>query len=588
MRSSILALPFLIALASPPVGLANDIYVSQNGSNTNGSTATNAASSVSVTWLNAQTWQQASLWGANGIHPGDTVHLTGVISNPLTIFFSGLPGSNVTILFESNAMLSAPTLPSSSCWLNCGGMSNLVIDGGVNGLIQCTDNGTPAIYTNPQGAQGASDFTNYNMQGIYAMPANNFTVQNLTISNLYNRLISSDDPVTGIWKARAIQLEGNNVTISNNTIYNTEDAIDFTYTFPASSNLVVVGNTIMGFNHGIVVGAGSYGAAPLFYNALIRSNTINGMDYYESTNSAVGGFYHRDPIFLFCTAVNTNNFTPTNDPCSYYIGCISNVDVSCNIIGPGVNPQTSSAGSAGIFMHDYSTNQMIRVLIYNNILTLTPPLEWGDGFICAYCVGGAQNIIANNTMVAWHTNITGGGVYYPGEAPIEAGQNFLVVNNIMMDGTPGMLLWGQPTTNCFTGFGTTNQPYVAGFYSGYNVFSTGGKLVFDEGCPTCFGTSGSTFQQYYMGTSGLAQWQALGPNYDSTSTVLTPSLSASYQMALGSVGAAFGTNLSAFFTTDVYGSSRPSTGPWDVGAIVAFTTIVALAPPTNLRVIQAE
>ena len=420
---------------------ANDIYVSQNGSNTDGSTAIDAASSVSAAWLNAEGWQQASLWGANGVHPGDTVHLTGVISNPLTLRFSGLPGSNITILFESNAMLSAPTLPTSSCWLNCAGMSNLVIDGGVNGLIQCTDNGTPTNYSNSGGAHGTSDFTNFNMQGIYAIPANNFTVQNLTISNLYNRLASSDDPVTGSWKARAIQIEGYNVTISNNVIYNTQDGIDFTYTFPASSNLVVVGNSIMGFNHGVVVGAGSYGSPPLFYNALIRSNKIDGMDYYESANTTVGGAYHRDPIFLFCTAVNTNNLTPTNDPCSYYIGCISNVDVSYNIIGPGVSPQTSSAGTAGIFMHDYSTNQMIRVLIYNNIISLTPPLEWGDGFICAYCVGGSQNIIANNTLVNWHTNITGGGVYYPGEAPIEAGQNFLVVNNLMIDGTPGILLW---------------------------------------------------------------------------------------------------------------------------------------------------
>jgi len=585
MNMKLLILTTVLVLWTLAKVFANDIYVSQNGSNTDGSTATNAAHGVSPAWLSAQKWQQSALWGAHGVHPGDIVHLTGVMSNRLTICFSGVPGHNVTILFESNAMLSAPTLPSSSCWINCAGMSNLVIDGGVNGLIQCTDNGTPAHYTNPEGARGTSHFTNFNMQGIYAMPANNFTVRSLTISNLYNRLASSDDPVTGNWKARAIQIEGYNVTISNNVIYNTQDGIDFTYTFAATSNLIVVGNSIMGFNHGIVVGAGNDGAAPLFYNALIQSNKIDGMDFYESTNTKVGGYYHRDPIFLFCTAVNSNHFTPSNDPCSYYIGCISNVDVSYNIIGPGVNPQTTSAGSAGIFMHDYSTNQMIRVLIYNNILSLTPPLEWGDGFICAYCVGGSQNIIANNTMVNWHTNITGGGVYYPGEAPIEAGQNFLVVNNLMIDGTPGILLWGQPTTNCFTGgFGTTHQQYVAGFYSGYNVFSTGGRLVFDEGCPTCFGRKSSTFQQYYMGHSGLAQWQALGSNYDWTSTSATASVSESYQLSLGSIGVGFGTNLSAYFKSDAYGHPRPSSGPWDVGAIIARTTAV-ISPPTNLRIV---
>jgi hypothetical protein len=118
------------------------------------------------------------------------------------------------------------------------------------------------------------------------------------------------------------------------------------------------------------------------------------------------------------------------------------------------------------------------------------------------------------------------------------------------------------------------------------VFSTGGRLVFDEGCSTCFGRSHSTFQQYYMGKSGLAQWQALGSNYDWTSTKAVASVSASYQLSLGSIGVGFGTNLSVYFTSDAYGNARPSSGPWDVGAIVAGTT-AAISPPTDLRIVMS-
>jgi hypothetical protein len=581
MKIPTFALASALVVLGLSKGVANDIYISQNGAGSQ--SGADAADAAPVAFLNISgNWGS----GAGQVNPGETIHLLGAITNSINLCGSGLSLTNPTTLyFESNAMMTAPTLPVGGLWIQCSGMSNLVIDGGVDGIIQLTDNGTCSNYWDPaSGNHGTCDYTNFNLQGINAMNMNNFTVRNLTISNLYNRLRGSDDPATGSWKARAFNLSGNNITIQNNVIFNTQDGIDFGYGAPATSNLLVISNYIMGFNHGIVCAAGNAGSGvvPLFYNAFIRSNRIDGMDYYESTNASVGGNYHRDPIFLFNLAVNTN--FATSDPTNYYIGCISNVDISYNVIGPGVNPQTVSAGTAAIFNHNYSTNQQLATRIYNNVFALKPPLKWDDGFICAGYSCGNQNIIANNTIIWWHTNITGGGVYYPSGCPIEAGQNCLCVNNILLDGAIGILLGGQPTTNCFTGFGTSNQQYVAGWYSGYNIFSTGGKLTFDQGCESGFGTAKCSFQSYIV---GLPQWKALGTNYDNTSSTSAPALNTSTWAPLASdtVARGKGMNLSAFFSNDVYGNPRSPIGPWDIGAVAYVADATPPAPPSDLRVV---
>jgi hypothetical protein len=557
-----------------PQASAAGIYISQGGAgNQSGADAADAAP---LSFLNT-----SANWGSGSsqINPGETITLIGTITNTITFYGSGLnAGQPTTLYFASNAMISAPTFSTGSIVIYAGNLNNIVIDGGVNGLIQCTDNGTTSAYGNPEGQSGGNGSSNYNLTGIYGEGVSNFTVRNLTISNLYNRLISSDDPAVGSWTDRAFDLAGNNVSISNCTIFNSQDGIAFGYGATATSNFLVISNYIMGFNHGVICAAGNAGngVAPIFYNFICRSNRIDGMDYYESTNSSIGNAYHRDPIFMFNLAVNTNFLNTSSDPTNYFIGLISNVDISYNIIGPGVNPQTVSAGSAGIFNHNYSTNQQLATRIYNNLFTLKPPLIFDDGFICAGFVGGLGNIIANNTIICWHTNITGGGVYYPPTLPMETAQNYLTVNNLFLDGTPGIVMGGQVTAACWTtGFNSSDLSYVAGFYSGYNIFSTPNSSwssanAFDVVVPTCFGDtslSGGTGadQADIVHYSG---WQAFGANFDSTSLTGTPSLNTNTWVPFVSdtVARGNGTNLYSYFQNDLYGNARSPAGPWDIGA----------------------
>jgi hypothetical protein len=124
---------------------AADWYVSQNGSGAQSGADSNDCQTIA--WVSAFTGNGPINWGSGPgqITAGDTIHLVGTISNMLSLMGSGTPGNPITVYFEPNAMFSAPTLPNNGRWI-AGNVSNMVIDGGVNGVMQLTDNGTVAAH----------------------------------------------------------------------------------------------------------------------------------------------------------------------------------------------------------------------------------------------------------------------------------------------------------------------------------------------------------------------------------------------------------------------------------------------------------
>jgi hypothetical protein len=123
-------------ILSSPVS-SKDIYISQN---MQGSGAGDSCqNSQSSSWFNLQ-----SNWGTgiNQIGPGDVVHLCGLISTTLIIKGSGTLGSPITIYFENNSKLSQPAGPL----MNTNGKDFLIIDGGLNGVMENTDNGSSLNY----------------------------------------------------------------------------------------------------------------------------------------------------------------------------------------------------------------------------------------------------------------------------------------------------------------------------------------------------------------------------------------------------------------------------------------------------------
>ena len=98
-----------------------------------------AANASTWNWTNAQ---------STGYMPGDTVNLWGTFTTPLSLTNSGTSGSPITFYFEPNTRFSAPYWPTAGA-IQFNFNSNLVVDGGVNGLIECTANGRQWSYFYP-------------------------------------------------------------------------------------------------------------------------------------------------------------------------------------------------------------------------------------------------------------------------------------------------------------------------------------------------------------------------------------------------------------------------------------------------------
>lgn len=135
--------------AGPPPACSSTtpcLYVAQDSAGQD--TGVDCADAHAVSWFN-----DASSWGSSTgrIGPGTIVHLCGVIDVPagttgLTVQGSGTSSAPITIFFEPGAVLESPYFPTNNyneAALVMMNQSWIVVDGGTNGVIQDTLNGTP-------------------------------------------------------------------------------------------------------------------------------------------------------------------------------------------------------------------------------------------------------------------------------------------------------------------------------------------------------------------------------------------------------------------------------------------------------------
>src|SRR5256885_14333933 len=128
---------------------ANAVYISQAG----GGAGTSCTSAKDPTYFNTSgNWTTGTPTGIQ-IGPGTTVHLCGTFTGGagatlLNFQGSGNSTNSIVLLFEPNAVLTAPYWASGNGGspgggaINIGGHAYVIIDGGTNGIIQNTDNGS--------------------------------------------------------------------------------------------------------------------------------------------------------------------------------------------------------------------------------------------------------------------------------------------------------------------------------------------------------------------------------------------------------------------------------------------------------------
>jgi hypothetical protein len=349
-----IALLAVLAFSLSVRAQASDIYITPDGSPQGACTS------------NVQTpafFNNSANWGtaASKIGPGTTVHLCGTFNGSagqqlLTFQQGGASGNVVTLLFESGATLTAPYWGSSgSAAINTAGKSNLVIDGGTNGTVQNTDNGTGLKY------QQASI-------AVIVVGGSNVTVKKLTVSNICRHTSSGDNVAcnSGGNNDRAILVTGvaTNVSITLNTIHDSQNCVEYSGS-GSDTGVSISKNTIYHCNWGI----GGYGST----NGLL----IFGNDISSATNWDTGAdSFHHNGIMLFPQSGNMNNVVISSN----YVHDINGTETGHIFLDPG--------GSGNI----------PGVLVYNNVLTTTVLNGPTNNFIEPGANVTSARIF-NNTMV---------------------------------------------------------------------------------------------------------------------------------------------------------------------------------------------
>lgn len=343
-----------------PAKAAQDIYIAQTaGVTPDGSSCANAKA---VSFFNT-----SGNWGggAGQISAGTTVHLCGTITTALTVRGSGSSGSPITIFFESGAKISLPYCPGNpNACLTMSNRSFIIVDGGVNGIIEAVSNGS-GLTTQNGG------------YGITADQCNSCEFKNLTIQNIYKRTSATDifDGST----VRGITFSGNNVLFHNNVIHDTGWAIVHSGT-NGDTSVNIYNNDIYNIDHGYAVG-GSGNAVMSgfhFYNNHIHD--------YSNWDSAACNFHH-DGIHAFSGPIA--GAVPTITDFQIYNNLFDGNVGSCptaHIFLEGGDPAVSGRTP----WTDYSGN----VKIFNNIFISNVAMT---GIV--QVTKGVGNEIYNNTII---------------------------------------------------------------------------------------------------------------------------------------------------------------------------------------------
>jgi hypothetical protein len=384
-----IALLATLAFSLAAFAQASDVYVTPDGSPQGACTSNPQPPAF---FNNSANWGKA----ANKIGPGTTVHLCGTFvaaagGNILTVQGSGAGGQPIKVLFEAGSIMTAPYWSASGA-ISANGQSYLTIDGGSNGTITATANGTGMAHQ----AGGV---------GVYFSSVSNSEIKNLTISNIYvHTCIAPDNPNCtdegGTQTNWGIYwLGGSNATIDHNTIHDAYGCIEYIY--PGStttSNLDFHHNTASNCNWDISIGSG--GTNAIINGALIHDNVMHDWSNWGDANNQ----NHHDGIFVFTAAsgqqinglqIYNNRLYGNLEAISGYIYIeddnagrpISNAYVFNNVIY-----NTSSAVSVFAPIYDWSTG----AFVFNN--TIVGPQDGPNGGN-AYLLYGTGSTLRNNIFM---------------------------------------------------------------------------------------------------------------------------------------------------------------------------------------------
>lgn len=482
-KKTVMTLACLALFAISAHASATNIYIAQNGAGA--ANGADCADALPVSFFN-----NSGNWGSapNQIGPGTTVHLCGTFngaagSSMLTIQGSGASGSPITILFESGAQLNAPYWGDNAYSggpgaITCSGFNYITVDGGVNGVIQNTSDGTGLA-------------TPHNSTGVFFQDCSNPTIKNLTIKNIYVKTSVNDENEygVGLWL-----LGGNDWLVTNNTITHAVNgmALGWNANGVTTTNNVISYNTVDYGCH-LINGPGDGGSGLAASNITVDHNTLGP---HQSVWQDPAQNCHGDglgPSGAFNSGSTLTNFTISNnnissDMCALGGNCTSPMFVSkatnlniFNNIMQFVNAGNGPGGAGGLILLSSASDgsQSSNVLIANNTFTDSAAKDQVGVYMYAVSTITARNNIFFNLNAAWIDANSGESSPFPQFSAVDQNDYY---NLAHLSGSPsGYYTYSQwQSMFGFDANGSTGNPLLNSSYvpqSGSAALTLGTNLA---------------------------------------------------------------------------------------------------------------
>lgn len=414
----------LILTSVTSLSLAEEVYVAQNA--TGGDLGSSCASAHSASWFNT-----AANWGTgtSKVSAGDTVHLCGTFSGAvgstmLTIQAAGAAGNPITIVFEPDALLTSPAWGSALTGaIQCTGKNYIVLDGGTNGRIVNTANGT--------------NLANHRSSiGVLFDGCNNSTIKNLTIDKIYVHTPNMNDPnANSALSTVAINMSGSNVSIIGNTTTDAQAAVGGGTYGSADSNFEISGNSITNCNRCVVIGV----STTSYTGVKIHDNDFGGGAYLWDQPD---NYFHHNAVHVF----NTTS------------GSVNGLEIYNNYVHGSWGADNASNHTTSMFFVE-TTASSTPTLIYNNVMAGYSRMSMPtNGYIFCKITGNACSIY-NNTILGVND-----GAHYGTAIACNSPQTVNISNNLIAYMTAIDNVCARRTIN-------NNVYNDVDAWAGYNSFS---------------------------------------------------------------------------------------------------------------------
>lgn len=580
--------------------ITNCIGVTQSGTPT-GACSNYATNFSAAQFNNSSNW--SSTFSATKLSPGITAVLCGTVTSALNtqaLAFqgNGTSGNTIKLLFDTNAVLQSPAFPTTGGIY--AGRNYIVIDGGANGVIQNTANGTGL-------ANQQSSFA------IVADGGSNIEVKNLTCQNIYVRSQFDPSPIdvnsVSCYKQNASSSGG--INIHDNTMHDVGWAIILEEGM--GTGLTVANNNIYNADHGLALAPNCTGCTA--NTVSVHDNHIHDPANWDDDPPANGN--HHDGIHLFAqdngchwhtttaetlgyqfvdfngyieqvTTAGTTSGTSSGNPCgmpnfsgaTQVDGSVTWTKGAFETPGGGIDGEGGTVNGFtvynnlfdGVWGNNFTANIYCQsganqgtppplsglfenVSIYNNLFLMPNATVSGNGLLTCDGMTQGVNTVVNNTFVG---NSSRSGLYC---AQLNDDVNFTFQNNLMVNCQPGLYVYSS---------GNYGGPpsFSAMDHNGYENVSS-----WEWGAPTSpqssFGAWQSACQAYFSGCDATGSFSQSA--VDINTAIGLPNQGSS-ALSVGANLSSFCSTLTALCNDTSAGNTRtPTARPtnWSIGAYQA-------------------